>query len=473
MKTSPHFFAYSRVGTAFSQIRKNWQAISCYGLLLASVCSQSISNLFFMIVLTGALGTWAKQAWMLKNSKTVNQSVLRPQWMEWPWWLWGALWAYPLILTSTQFFSPSIPENLDWMSDQWYWLLILALVPFLRQVKLERMLRVYAVAIALIALYGVCQYYWGWDFTRSSEQRIVIVGQFEGSKFFHAHGTFSHHLTYAGFLLMPLGLFSCLYFGEKRWWWLLGTVAAGLGILFSLSRIAWLSSWFLIFPLLRRFSLFWRMMFLAVSLVAFLLLMAGYQRGGLLKMLPLPLQQQLMANLDHLPSPVYRILDSHKDTNPRARLWQIAWHGIKQQPWLGRGLNPKHFHRYREQFDAQTNLSSYAYGTLNPHAHNIYLQIWFGSGLVGLIALLGWWMAIFGWGGYVLWQTRSKPEDFEKNVFRGCLAALVSQAVFGLFQNNLSDNEVLIATIIFVSLLLHCGLKLLEQKDSRKLTRQC
>ena len=393
--------------------------IGCHGLWVCSTFSIALANLFLLALLVLALWPFVQ-----RNLFHSTDGTSRLQATKLPWWLWGSFLAYPLILSMTQLFSPNLAKNWAWVNDQWLVLSVFAILPALKQVNLKRLLQGYAVAVTLVALYGLGQYYWGWEWLRFKGEKIYTIIRLYRKDLFHAHGTFSHHLTYAGVMLMPLALFASLYIGQKKYWWLLGGTAAAVGLITSLARSAWLSSWFSVLLLLMRFRKRWSATFVFLSLGALMLLWAGYRSGGLIKILPPVVKQQIQSHPNLIPRPFHRVLITRYDDNPRRFLWRAAWHGAHQKLWLGHGLNPQHFHRYRERFELSQSANGLLfkeYGTSNPNAHNMYLQIWFGSGLVGLIMLLAWWAALFAWCAHVLWQTRlSQPVRMERQVLWGC-----------------------------------------------------
>ncbi|HSR62930.1 MAG TPA: O-antigen ligase family protein, partial [Gammaproteobacteria bacterium] len=76
-----------------------------------------------------------------------------------------------------------------------------------------------------------------------------------------------------------------------------------------------------------------------------------------------------------------RIKDSMNSVEARLKIFDIAWQRIKQKPWLGYGYN--HFQYYQLSDQDMTRM-----GKLTKFVHNDYLQIWFETGLPGLLILI-------------------------------------------------------------------------------------
>jgi len=76
-----------------------------------------------------------------------------------------------------------------------------------------------------------------------------------------------------------------------------------------------------------------------------------------------------------------RIKDSMNSVNARLKIFDIAWQRIKQKPWLGYGYN--HFQYYQLSDQDMSRM-----GKLTKFVHNDYLQIWFETGLPGLVLLM-------------------------------------------------------------------------------------
>ena len=128
----------------------------------------------------------------------------------------------------------------------------------------------------------------------------------------------------------------------------------------------------------------------------------------------------------------------------RTRIWQLALEYIDRRPWFGYGFGAF----WREQSeDAQ--VFWVALGFKTPHAHNSWLEIVLGIGMVGLgIAGLGW-LAVF----YRTLRVAAAPHA-EHVAF--CMAYLAA-----IFFENLSEYEFFRAGrlmwALFVAIIVYLG----------------
>ena len=98
--------------------------------------------------------------------------------------------------------------------------------------------------------------------------------------------------------------------------------------------------------------------------------------------------------------------------------------------------------------------------------HDIYLQVAFELGLLGLAAYLAVWGAIFAWSGRSLIALRpggaasQSPEaGLYRAILQGAVAALAGSMAAGLFENNAYDKEVQGVILLLMGLVLYAGLR--------------
>ncbi|HIC87871.1 MAG TPA: hypothetical protein EYP04_00460 [Anaerolineae bacterium] len=124
-----------------------------------------------------------------------------------------------------------------------------------------------------------------------------------------------------------------------------------------------------------------------------------------------------------------RLLDASSGTTfLRLQLWQGSWHMIRDHLWLGVG--PDNFlYAYRTRYALPT-----AWEELNlSHPHNLVLDAWSRTGLIGLLTL--GWLLIAGWRrGWRLWQRLSSAN--ERALVLGLLGGLVAALTHGLIDNS-------------------------------------
>jgi exopolysaccharide production protein ExoQ len=143
----------------------------------------------------------------------------------------------------------------------------------------------------------------------------------------------------------------------------------------------------------------------------------------------------------------------------RTRIWQLALEYIGNRPWLGYGFGSF----WREQ-SADTQTFWAALGFKTPHAHNSWLEMALGVGIVGVgIGILGW-LAVF----YRTLRVVAAPHA-EHVAF--CAALLAA-----IFLENLSEYEFFrpgrLMWALFVAVLVYLGREVALSRASRAKVRQ-
>lgn len=192
---------------------------------------------------------------------------------------------------------------------------------------------------------------------------------------------------------------------QKNELWLVVAWAVGLvGLMLSLSRGAWLG--------------------LLSSIVVFVLLSANKK-----VLLGFGVMLVLLAGVVFaVPNLRYRVLlpfHGEKSTVSRFSLWQTGEKMIQSSPVLGLGVSG--FDTNWENFNTDPNLEHYNF------PHNIVLNFWIDSGLLGLLSIMLVFVSsvIFGW------------VNKKNTIAFGLLLAMVAIAVHGLvdipyFKNDLA-----------------------------------
>jgi O-antigen ligase len=115
--------------------------------------------------------------------------------------------------------------------------------------------------------------------------------------------------------------------------------------------------------------------------------------------------------------------NNHSD-GMRKSQWLAAIEAIKERPFIGWG--PSNFHSQVDRLKKKHSLEYQYYN--NAHSHNIILETWAGTGLFGLIALLGWlslWIKEV-WTGNKKWKVLMIP--FFINLIIGSQFELITDA---------------------------------------------
>jgi len=233
-----------------------------------------------------------------------------------------------------------------------------------------------------------------------------------------AQGTLGHYMTYSGLLMLVIGTaLARVLFGQRdRVWSALVIPALAVAVAFSFSRNAGVG---------------------ACAAAALLLFLKDRR---LLALLP------IVAAVFFLLAPTaitnrYASIFSLKDPTNRDRIAMLreGVHMIKDHPLVGIGPNMVQplYAQYRDP-DA-VNL-------VNPHLHNVPIQIAAERGLPALAVWL--WFII----GLVVALSRLLREPQLRFLAAAGLAAVVSMLAAGMFEYNFGDSEFLMLFLILATL---------------------
>lgn len=265
-------------------------------------------------------------------------------------------------------------------------------------------------------------------------------------RFYRAYGTFNQPNPYGGFMnltaVLGLGILFSYMPGlwhsvrARRFLWadwlpVLGvgsaTAVALMAVIFSWSRGAWLS----LGAAAAMLVLFWpRKVWHGALLLAVGagLLLGGSQVG----LVPTSVTERITSFSEDLRFGDVRgedITDENYAVLERLAHWQAALGMAQDQPWLGVG-----FGNYEPAY-ADYALLNWPYPL--GHAHNYYLNLLAETGIVGLLAYVGLWTAVF-------WQTIRvirRSDGWRRGVALGLLgvwtALTVHHLVDKLYVNNI------------------------------------
>lgn len=131
----------------------------------------------------------------------------------------------------------------------------------------------------------------------------------------------------------------------------------------------------------------------------------------------------------------------------RISLWLTAWAMFLDAPWLGHG--PHTFALLYTSYLHGLNLPAWL--PRDPHlmvpwAHNLYLEVLAGQGIIGLAAFVG----LLGCGVSAAWKLQRAAGDEVRIFSAAALAGLVGLSVAAAFELTLSRQWV---TVMFFTLL--------------------
>ena len=231
-------------------------------------------------------------------------------------------------------------------------------------------------------------------------------------------GTLGHYMTYSGLLMLVIGAaLARVLFGQRdRLWAALVVPALAVAVAFSFARNAGVG---------------------ACAAAALLLLLKDRR---LLALLP------IVAALFFLMAPTsitnrYASIFSLKDPTNRDRLAMLreGAHMVRDHPVFGIGPNMVQ-PLYAEYRDPD------AVNAVNPHLHNVPVQIAAERGLPALAAWL--WFIV----SLVVAFSKQLREPQLRFLAAAGLAAVTSMLVAGMFEYNFGDSEFLMLFLILVTL---------------------
>ena len=344
---------------------------------MASLISMAPMNLSFLLVLV----SWF--AALFSSSRTlITQYPLSPEFKSYRYWGLALLFTCWGSLVVTKFFPYAYaghdPEvTLHGLLKIWY-LLIPAVLATAFEIAIEAgsdcenfslvtMIKPWWWVTIALCIVAIIQYFTGWP---EAEQIPDSVARF------HANLFFGHHLSTSSILIFPTFTALAIALGamsRKKYSSLISTRfalivgVAGLIILFlSYARTAWLALVIGIFLLIKKYLVphLTRKQWIIGSLLVIL-------SAGAASQLPI-----INARIQSL----YGI-------NERTRLWKANIDFFTHRPLTGIGwLKTQEMSEfYFKQIDPE-NYKGYFWG----HAHSNFFEMLGGTGLLGLLAFLGW-----------------------------------------------------------------------------------
>jgi O-antigen ligase len=358
-------------------------------LLLGFVAALQISIALSNILLTAVLIVWAAR---------LVQDRVRP---AAPAFFWPLL-AYAGATLVSSFFS--VDPRASFVDDRQ--LLLLLIVPAVYDIaRGQRATSVVEIILsvgAVSALFGILQY---------GVLHYDNLGQ-------RPQGALTHYMTYSGTLMLVTGAAAArLIFGASdRIWPALVMPALVVALALTFTRNAWIGACFAIglLLILKDFRL-------TALLPAVLAILFVTSPASLVERLTSTFNAQDPANQD------------------RFAMIEIGARIVADRPLTGVGPNmvPRVYEAYRPE---------YAINTVNPHLHNVPLQI---AAERGLPALGIWIWFVVGLSVTLLKWFRQQRE---KVLTAAALAAIAGMLAAGLFEYNFGDSEFLMLFLVLITL---------------------
>ncbi len=299
---------------------------------------------------------------------------------------------------------------------------------------------------ALVAVFGIVQYYTGFDLPHwlKGEKQAVYQFSYEQGARFRAEGLFPTGITYAHNLLFPLTLVTVWLLAPRVAWPTrlrlgLGWLVMMFALVFTLTRGVWIA-------------------YLAI------LLLLGMIRGGRV-VLTIGACLTLIGLVLTLSNPLLQERVKYgfelKENTGRIVVWQANIDMIKERPLLGWGYG--NYKQFRDEFYRRYPVDTTA------HAHNTYLQIWVAGGVVGLAAFLFlfWSILKLGWRTY---RRLPEEEGHLRILALGVFLSILGFLIGGLTQYNFGDAEVVLVMWAMVGVLMRVHEWATEAMNSETMT---
>jgi O-antigen ligase len=231
-------------------------------------------------------------------------------------------------------------------------------------------------------------------------------------------GAMSHYMTYSGLLMLVLCAAAArLIFGRRgRMWPALIMPALVVALALTLGRSAWIGASIAIALLLALKDLK-----LTMLLPVFIAILFAIAPGTVARR-------------------VMSIFDPQEPTNQdRLAMIEIGARIIRDHPLTGVGPNmiPRVYEQYRPD---------YAINPVNPHLHNVPLQVAAERGVPAALVWL-WFVISLLVALFRLFRTQS-----DKVPAAAALAAVAAMLAAGLFEYNFGDSEFLMLFLVLVTL---------------------
>jgi O-antigen ligase len=255
---------------------------------------------------------------------------------------------------------------------------------------------------AISAIYGIVQY------------QILGYDQLG----LRPRGTLGHYMTYSGLVMLVIGtaLARVLFGKQERTWAALVLPALAVAVAFTSTRSAWVG---------------------VCAAAALLLTLKDFR---LVALLPILAALFFAVAPTNLTQRFWSMFDTNDPTRrDRLAMMREGVDMIRDRPLVGVGPNMVEI-RYPEYRDPS------AVEQVNPHLHNVPLQIAAERGLPTLVAWLTFIIVLTVDLGRLFWKGRHPV------LTTAALAAVVSMLAAGLFEHNFGDSEFLMLFLLLVTL---------------------
>jgi O-antigen ligase len=237
-------------------------------------------------------------------------------------------------------------------------------------------------------------------------------------------GTLSHYMTYSGVVMLVLGAAgSRVIFGAReRAWPALIMPALVVALVLTFTRNAWIG---------------------ACVAVGLLLVLKDFRLTALL---PVVVAILFVMAPDSVTSRLTSTFDAQDPANQdRFAMIEVGARMVADDPLTGVGPNmvARVYPQYRPD---------YAINQVNPHLHNVPLQIAAERGVPALVAW-GWFVVALTTALFRLFRSSPAPDRARDRMLAAmALASTAGMLAAGLFEYNFGDSEFLMLFLVLITL---------------------
>lgn len=290
----------------------------------------------------------------------------------------------------------------------------------------SRWIRILAAVTVIVGIYGALQHFMPLDLTRPEGKKVFLYA-IQAEKIGPLTiGTFNHHLTFSNVFLFYAIIFTALgLFVRGRKWWLALSALLFIDCFWTQSRTLWAALPLVSLLLVLPFG--WKKVTGVLAGLVVIFIVAYFSDAGF--------KQRLDRTL--LPG------EGEYSLSEREKLWQLSLFIFQKKPLLGAGWNNNE--RYCRRYEVErTGATSIPFCG---HAHSLWLNVLAATGLLGIIAFLLLWVAVFR---ALIRSMRYYPRGtLEWAIAYGLIVAFIGFQIQGVTQWNFGDAEVLHNVIFF------------------------
>ncbi|MBS1970386.1 MAG: O-antigen ligase family protein [Bdellovibrionales bacterium] len=401
---------------------------------ISTLVSQSLMDLFSTL-----LCLYLAFQWLMAKKQNRDFQAVQKMGFDWLWLAWFVVCAIGFALNRPP--PPETPENF-WMARlvEFKWIFILYfMVGGLHLAKFkEDSMKWFNGAVLLCSAYAIVDYFLQVQNATPTDD-VRLGGLFQFSM------TYAH--SYGIFFCALLGLFfeiSKTLPPKKRLFYLCTLIVLGLSVLLTYTRGVWIAAFVSVIAI----SFLWRVRNGFIAIIACSL-------GAAVLYFAVP---SVKNRVDFTAKIADASTAKQTYDSERVVLWKTNLMIFKDHPWFGTGYGQNKFHLH-EYYEKQGLPKDQFIG----HAHNQYLHLLAGTGVLGLLCYLGLLgtMAVMT---LVAFLKIPKENLFYKGLALGALGGQICFAVGSLTESNFEHSKVRFAIMFMWAI----GLWLWQETKQKK-----